>query len=470
MRYNRLIVIFLFFFSLCLEAESLNEGNGFKMELNVPSQKGNVAYLLKYWEGDTYIQDSMYISDQGKANFYSEQELPQGQYVIFIRPDIKMELLLGEEQNDIKVYVDKDDVRQSKITGSKDTELFWKYLLVLDDNMERDFALSDELEKEGLSDKERADIEKQRTVLASELQKYVQTQLELHKNSWFGVFLKGTVSPELPVSKPTTREDYEKNRTYMKYHYFDNIDLSDPRFWRTNYFASYLESYMSTMIEQTPDSLASAASRLVGKSTGNDFCFEKMLSYFTNESLHSNVMGIENVWMRLYEEYIREKNLDWIDSVQYKELDRLYVHAEYNRIGMKARDLSLRTLKAENINIYDIDADFLLLYFYNPSCGYCEQEIPKLYEQVYPKYKDHGLKVVTIDIGDDVMTWKAFVQRLKLSDWINCADPEHKSDYWIYYDTSGTPATFLLDKNKTIIARRFDKDGLEKILNYYIEK
>jgi len=470
MNYNFLIILFMFFFSLFLEAESLKDSDGFSLELNAPSQQGNVAYFLKYWEGNTYIHDSVYISDQGKAVFFSKGKMAEGQYVLYIKPDIQVDLLIGNEQEDIKVYIDEKDVMQSKVSGSRDTELFWKYLRVLDDNMQKQFALDDRLEKENLPDKERTSIAKLKDELDAALQAYIQSQLNTYGNTWYGAFLKGTVSPELPFKNPATQDEYEKNKTYLKYHYFDNINLSDPRFWHTNYFISYLDAYVSTVIEQNVDSLASAASRLVAKASDNDYCFEKMLSRFTNESLKSNVMGMENIWMHLYEEYIRDKNLDWIDSIQLKELDKLYVQAEHNRIGMKAHDLQLQTLDGNKLNIYDIESDYLLLYFYNPTCEYCEQEIPLIHQNIYTKYKQQGLKIVAIDIAADTEGWKSFVGRLGLNDWINCADPEYKSDYWIYYDTSGTPATFLLDKDKIIIGRKFDKEGLERILNYYINK
>lgn len=468
MQYNRLIILLFFFlFSLFSGAESLKAGNKFRLEVNAPSQKNKVAYLLGYWEGSTYIQDSTYISPQGNGIFQSEEKIEAGQYLLYIKPDIQIDLLIDKEQENIKINVDDKDVMESKISGCRDTELFWRYLVTLDNNMQRQFALSDKLEEKGISDNRRIDIERQKEELNREFQTYIDNQLKAYGDTWYGIFLKGTASPEPPVKNPLKEEDYRQNR---KNHYFDNINLSDSRFWRTNYFISYLDTYMSAIVEQNVDSLAAAASYLVGKSASDKYCFEKMLSRYTNESLTSNVMGMENVWMCLYEEYIRGKDINWIDSSQMAELEKLYVQNEYNRIGMKAHDLQLQSLSGNKINIYGIESDYLLLYFYNPACVYCEQEIPKIHQMIASKYNETDMKIVSIDIGADMVAWRSFVERLELNDWINCADPGYKSDYWIYYDTSTTPATFLLDRNKKIIGRKFDKEGLEKILNYYIQK
>jgi peroxiredoxin len=458
-------------FSLSLGAESLNNHSGFKLKLNIsPSREGEVAYLLRYWAGDTYIQDSVLVSNRGTALFEAEERRQEGQYLIYIKPDIKLELLLGDEQDNIAIFVDEKDIMRSNVTGSRDTELFWQYLLYLDKNMEEELVLNDKLAKENLSEKERKKLLAEKAQLAKKLDSYIRTQVESHKDTWFSAFVKGTMSQDLPVNNPQTYEDFEKNRSYLVMHYFDNIDLSDPRFWYTNYLVSYLDDYMSSIVDQVPDSLAAAASRIVSKTVDNDFCFEQMLSRLTNQSLQNNAMGVENVWMRLYEDYIRDKGIKWITDAQLRDLDRMYVQAEYNRIGMKAMDIQLQTLDGKTVNMYDIDADYLLLYFYSPTCGYCETEVPHIYNDVYLKYKDKGLKVMTVDVGDEADLWRSFVEKAKIQDWINCADPEFKSKFWIYYDTSGTPATFLLDKNKNIIARKVDKEGLLKILNYYIEQ
>ena len=469
MRFNTIIIL-LFSFSLFLEAENFNKDSGFRLEVAMSAGRvGETVYLLKYWEGNTYIQDSVSVSAQGTALFTSADNLPGGQYLVYVKPDIKLELLIDREQSNIKVYVDEQDIMQSKVEGNSDTELFWKYLLALDKYMNEDFALDDMLEKSNITETERTDISKKKTFVSEQLNAYMLSQIEQHKGTWFSDFVKGTMSPELPADLFRTAEDLDKNRAYLKEHYFDNIDLTDPRFWNTNYFPSYLDAYMKSVVEQEPDSLAAAAGWLVAKAMQNDFCFEKMLSRFVNESIESQVMGVENVWMYLYETYIRGKNIEWIDKSQLGELERQYVQSEHNRIGVKAHDLELQTIGGDKINIYDVQSDYILLYFYNPTCDYCEKELPYIYN-VYKEYKDKGLEVMAIDISTDAGLWKSFVEKLGIKDWINCADAEYKSNFWMYYDVSTTPATFLLDKNRKIIARKVNKDGLVKTLNYYIDK
>src|SRR5690606_24455310 len=107
-------------------------------------------------------------------------------------------------------------------------------------------------------------------------------------------------------------------------------------------------------------------------------CFKEMLSKLTNESLKSLRMGDENIWARLAEDYIFDKDVVWIDSAQNSELRKQYELIKNNRVGMKAHNLILQTLEGDIINTNDIDAEYLLLYFSNPRCGHCQTATPEL--------------------------------------------------------------------------------------------
>jgi hypothetical protein len=56
-----------------------------------------------------------------------------------------------------------------------------------------------------------------------------------------------------------------------------------------------------------------------------------------------------------------------------------------------------------------------------------------------------------------------------MTGWINAADPNNKSQYWMNFDTSYIPAVFVLDKNKKIIAKKIDVEGLKQVFGYYIK-
>lgn len=469
MKYSILILISLLF---VFKAEAQNNTDkdeaSFHLDADIPSQKNNMLYLGYYWKGTTYARDSVQLSGEGKARISIPEGLTPGQYFIFIKPDFRIDLLIDKGEDDIHLYINEDNFARSTVTGSDNTKLLWAYL---DNIQKRDIErskLEKQLEDTSITTQKRKDFDAEILKLDENTRAYMRKVIEDNKDNWFGVFLKGMESVTLPYKQPKDGKEFQENREYGKLHFFDNIDLTDPRLWSTNYMNSYIDTYLQHWVDQVPDSVASAASRLVAKTKGNEFCFKEMLSKLTNESLKSLRMGDENIWARLAEDYIFDKDIAWIDSTQNSELRRQYELIKNNRIGMKAHNLTLQTLEGDTINTNDIDTEYLLLYFYSPSCGHCQTATPELHDKLYAKYKDRGLKVVTINLSNEKQEWERFVKSKNIGDWINCADPEYKSQYWMYYDTSGIPAIFVLNKNKTIIAKKVDEQNLEKLFDYYI--
>ncbi|WP_029905511.1 TlpA disulfide reductase family protein [Prevotella sp. 10(H)] len=470
MKYNILLLLSLF---LIIKAEAQNNKNeksaGFNLELNIPSQKNNRMYLGYYWNGATYARDSVVLSSEGKAKLNLAEELSAGQYFLYAEPDFRVDLLLDKGENNIHLFVDEKDFSKSTATGSPNTVLLWKYLTDIQQKDSERLEIETQLENDAITLQKRKELEDRKNKLDESASAYTESVIKNNTNNWFGVFLKGMQPISLPYPQPKDENEFLKNKEYGKVHYFDNVDLTDPRLWRTNYFTSYIDTYLNQWADQIPDSLAVAASRLVAKTKGNDYCFREMLSRLTNESLKSTRMGDENIWAKLAEDYIFDKDVIWIDSTQNSELRRKYELIKNNRIGMKAQNLELQTMEGKTINTNEIPAEFLILYFYDPECGHCQTSTPKLHNGLYAKYKSKGVEVVAIDIVNNKQKWEAFVNNKKLTDWINCADPEYKSNFWMNYDTSGVPSVYVLNRNKIILAKMLDEENLEKLFKYYIK-
>lgn len=467
---SKFLTLLLLLLCINIGAQSTStKKDGYRIEIDAPQKKDKVTYLVRYWNGDSYAQDSVQLSNEGKGVLSSDQKLSEGQYLVYIKPDIQLDLLIGDTQDNIKLHIEEGNFKACTVTGSRDTELLWQYLAKLDDSRKEKEALEKKLENETLSAQQRTSLEKKIQTIDSNIQAYIKSMTDKNKGSWFASFLKG-IEPITPLyTTPQNEDEYRANRQFIKDHFFDNIDLKDPRIWNTNYFTTYLYNYMEQWVEPIPDSIAIASSRLVGKTQGNEYTFKEMLSRLANQSITSPIMGRENVWVKLAEDYIFDKNITWIDSTQMLEMRSGYEKIRHNRIGMQGKGLELIDINGKMINTDTIDAEYLILYFYDPTCSHCKQETPIIHDQIFTKYKDQGMKVVAISINNDKEEWASFIEKNNLSDWINVSDPDFTSQYWMYYDTSGVPSIFVLDKNKTIIAKKIDEKNLAKFFEYYID-
>lgn len=430
--------LLLFLLVLCtIHLNASTPSKGYHINICAPSFKGSTAYFASYWAGNPYVKDSIQIPEDGIFDFKGTNTLPTGQYLIYIKPDIQIEVLIDEkEQSDIKIELAKDDLLKSKVTGSKDTQLFWEYLAGL---QQTNFNREEFLQK--------------------------------NQGSWFTSFIRyNQPSQAMLHPNPSNNEQVRENIAYMKEHFFDNISFTDERLWRTNFFIPMVNSYLEEVVIQSVDSIAKENSWIVKQTEPNKFCFEQMLNHLFSQATSSKVMGMENVWARLAEDYIFDKNLNWVDSTQYSNLLRDYSLIEHNRIGMKAQNLNLTTLEGDSINTNDIESKYTLLYFYSPTCSYCNIEIEKIKTELYPKYKDVGLKIVTINTSPDKDDWVKYIEQHAIQDWINLSDPNYTSQYWMKYDVSGTPSIYLLNKDKIIIAKKLNVENLDKYLSRFLNK
>lgn len=458
-------------FIICLLSFSISEAqikdkkdSGYKIEVNLPKSVGKTLHLAKFSNGSPYSIDSVTVSPKGKAIFRSNEQLPQGQYLLYKRPDLQMELLLGDEQKNIRIKLNEDDLQNSKITGSKDTELYWNYIRHINKENEEIKNLSQKLDKiESQTGKEV--LVSQIVSKENQILEYMNSLAKQYEDRWFGSFLKGTI----PIKKPHGMANAITNQDYLRKHYFDNINFNDPRLWNTSYFPKMIKNYLSNHIPQIPDTVAYEASKLVSKTVNDSISFKEMLSYILNDAMQSKYMGMENVWAKLAEDYILDKNIPWIEKEKEAQIRSLHEALKLNRIGMKATNLEVVSLDGDTINTNDIEAQFTILYFYNTTCGHCKETTTILRNNIYPKYKDHKLRIIAFNLGNDEKSWREYISNNNLSEWTNCFDPTYKSAYWMYYDTSAVPMIYVLDKNKRIIARKVDGENLDKLLGYYIQ-
>ena len=464
MKYKVLIFICLFLLILNNQTKAAENG-GYRIEVNnVFFKDSKVVYLGAYLNQGTYALDSARITD-GIAIFQSAKKLNEGQYFILIDKYVKMELLIGNQPQNIKIGINQYDILSNTITGSHDTELLWKYIRYQAQYKKEREKIEDKLKASDLSQDMRNTISEQLDSLDHQVWLYAKDEAAKYANEWFGVFIKACIPISPPIENPLTTEDLTANNDYLKKHFFDNMNLQDPRFWRTDFFVRSLNGYMDNCIAQKPDSLASAASLLVSKTIGNSICFKNMLSHFINESMNSQLVGHENIWARLFEDYISMKNVPWISDTQLVEMQGMYNHIRYNRVGMDAQNLALKTMDGNTINTNEIKAKYTLIYFYDPDCALCQTETPAIHDSIYSQYKGQGFEVVAFNIGIEENKWRNYIEDKKLTDWINCSDFDSKSNYWKYYDVPNTPSIYLLDEKKKIIMKNIDSKSLKKILN-----
>jgi hypothetical protein len=139
---------------------------------------------------------------------------------------------------------------------------------------------------------------------------------------------------------------------------------------------------------------------------------------------------------------------------------------QQNNVGSPANDFTYTTPARYKKRMYDIKADYLLLYFNNPECPACKEMKEALMksEPVALKVKSGGLIILSMYTDRDEKLWLSHLNEYPES-WIQGRD----EDEYLYmnkvYDLRAIPTIYLLDKDKKVLLKDCTNVGeIEKVL------
>ena len=439
----------------------------YNIQLTVKNMKNDSVYLAYYMNGKTYSKDTLRLDAKGVGTFSKKGKLDEGIYIIYFNSDKYFDVLIGKNQN-LKIAIDTTDLHHSTITGANESADFQEYTsFLMKMNKKRSELVKDFKEKKIDSTKYVKTIE----TMTEQVEAHQKSILDNHTNDFLGAYIKGTI----PVETPEMNEVPDSIRSraryqYFKHHYFDNINLSDPRFLRTPYFPTMVDNYISKHILQDPDTLAATAFELIEKSRGDSITFQVMTSKMINYGISSKMMGMDALWYKIAEKYYFSGEATWADTAWVNSLRKEAKKIRYNLVGMQARELAMRDSLDQRVKLSEATSVLVLVYFFEPSCGHCKKTTPVLHDSVYTKWKDKGFEVFACYTQTDRKEWMDFVHKNHMEDWINVWDPYRESWFWESYDTSATPGVYLLNKDRKIIAKKIDMKTLDMILEEELVK
>lgn len=256
----------------------------------------------------------------------------------------------------------------------------------------------------------------------------------------------------------------------MKDHYFDNTDLSDARLIRTPFFHSKLERYFNQILIPIPDTVASQSIRLIEKARPDKEMFRYMVQFIFNHVNNSQIMGMDAVTVALAEKYYLTGEADWATEEFLTSLRQRIQEIKPTLLGQVAHDLRMESIDGQVYRLHEVNAPVTILVFYEPDCGHCKKEIPRLYQEIFEPYQSKGVKVFAVYNLNNRDDWEQFVNDHGMIGWINVYDPYHRTQFRNYYDIKSTPMIYVLDKDKKIIAKRIDVAQLPAFLDRALEQ
>jgi protein-disulfide isomerase len=449
----------------------------YKVTLHAPQYKGGIAYFTYHNGKNLNIEDSAAVSNTGVAIFQAKRKLLPGIYAMVLPGKSKLVDFFVDKEQVITVKIDTTDLlNKTVITGSKENILFEQYqkmMAVKGKQWETERTAYSQSKTKQDSLLHEANYNK----LNKDLNEYRENIIKAQPQSMLTAVLSAMKEPPLLNSSPKDRNDSLQNYYHYKKHYWDGVTFMDDRIIRSPFFLPKFEKYYREIIVQHPDSIIKEADYQLLLARSSPEMYKFILNWMTDEYINPKYMGQDAVFVHLFEKYHSKGLTAWLNEKQMETISRRAYMLMANLIGAKAADLEMLDTTGKAASLYNADADYTVVIFWDPNCGHCKEEIPKLDSIYEASWKQHGVKIYAVlsaDSKEDMQqVWKQYIREHNIGDWINVYQPKEmeeaekasqKPSYRQLYDVTMTPTLFLLDKEKRIIGKKLTWQQLDELM------
>jgi peroxiredoxin len=435
--------------------------------------KDTICFLGNYYGDKQYIKDTAKVDSKGNCEFKGDEKLPGGIYLVVVPSKRYFELIIDKDQT-FSVETDTSDfVGKMKIKGSDDNQMFYDYLRFVDKEQKEADPLRNLLKKVKNNKDSTKLLQDKLAIIDKDVQNYKLDFIAKHPDSFEAKVFNASREPDIPEAPllPNGKKDSTFAYRYYKQHFFDYIDFTDDRLLRTPVFHNKLKQYITTVVVQYPDSIIKEADTLVAKTKGNKEMFKYVVWYITNWSESSNIMGFDAIFVHMVEKYYNTNQAYWVTPSNLEKMTNRAKVLKGLLLGNKIPNVTMQDTSGIYVTLYNVQAKYTILYFWDPTCGHCQKETPKL-RSMYDSLKALKRNVEVYAVCSDPnlkKEWKKYIIEHKL-DWINVVDAQNVTGFHTTYDIFSTPVIYLLDENKVILAKRLSVEQLKEFLDRLFKK
>jgi thiol-disulfide isomerase/thioredoxin len=317
-------------------------------------------------------------------------------------------------------------------------------------------------------------------VFNKELTDYRDSIMKNKSQSMMAACLNAMKEPEILIKSPKTRQDSLDNYNYYKAHYWDGVSFMDARIIRTPFFLPKLERYYREVVVQAPDSIIKDIDYRLLYARNAPEMYKFLLNWLTDEYINPKIMGQDAVFVHLFEKYHSKGETPWLNEKQHETISRRAYMQMSNLIGVKASNLEMVDSTGKMKALYDQPGEYTLVVFWDPTCGHCKEEIPRIDSIYKASWKAHGVKIYSVlSDNEKKKEWVNYLKEHKLGEWINVYETKEmeklvadaqKPSFRQLYDVIQTPTILLLDKDKRIVGKKLGITQLNDFLKTKWEK
>jgi thiol-disulfide isomerase/thioredoxin len=474
---NRISIIAMLLLASMVQTSFARQG--YHIHLKIQGVKDSTVYLAHYYGKPLptiYKRDSARFDKNGAAEFKSNDSTFVGGIYMMLLSDRKtyFEFLINNG-DDISITGEFSKLPEGlKFKNSPENEHFQEYVDFLNVYSKK----QQEVQKEFSGAKTNADsaaIRRKSSAMSKELTNFRHESVKKYPHSLLASIFNALDVPQVPEGDHYLADGKTKDSTfaytYYKSHFWDGFDFQDDRLIHAPIYDAKLDEYFTRLVLPWPDSMEKEADFLLRKARGTKDIFKYTLFWLTRNVENSKVMGMDEVFVYLVENYYMKGDAFWLGS---EELTKYFDRAQKiapNVIGNLAPEIKVPnvvTKKPESL--HDQKAKYTLLVFYSPSCGHCQHELPSLDSLYRANLKARGVRVFSVATEGEDTAVNGFIKKYNLGEWTNTWDHERIADWKAKYDVYSTPTIYLLDEKKIIRGKRLDHNNLGSLIDMLEKK
>lgn len=448
---------------------------GRNISITLTPLKNCKVYLGSYYGKAKVLVDSAYLNEKSQGVFKGNSKLTGGIYfVVSPQLTIQFDLLMDKEQQ-FSITADTAFKERAVIVGSKDNDLYKAYTFFINEKGPKKAQLENQYQSARTKEDSNR-LVKEILKMGKEIKDYQDNLSRSNPQSLMAVLFNALKRPETPaIPIVNGRADSTYPYRYVKEHYWDDVLFNDDRLLRTPFFEPKLDDYFKTLVSPEPDSVINEVRYiLLSARTGKEI-YPYLLTKFTNKYMNPEFMGQDKVFVYLFENFYAKGDTMLLNPASRKTITERAYSLLANQIGQAAPTLDLTDTSGTTQSLYSILSPFTVVVFWDPNCGHCKEEVPRIDSIYKAKWKKNGVAVYSVNIYEnEIPAWKKFMREKNLSkDWVQAYETKEarttvekagKPNYRQLYDIFKTPTIYLLDKDKHIIAKQLSLEQFDDLI------
>jgi len=278
----------------------------------------------------------------------------------------------------------------------------------------------------------------------------------MKKNIFITAFLFVCISLNAQIFRPLDQMSDVERSVYLAERFWDGFPFNDTTVLHDErrFPRGVVQRYLQAISHADLPTIQRSLVDVIKKADSNERTwryFIEVFDFHLNDALSGlrEEQWIEPVWHQM----LKSPWATFSDSAKINFFLRM---AAKNRVGSTATDLEFLTIQGQRGKMSEIEAEYLLVFFYIPGCAQCAMTLEWItMDTAYNQLIQAGvLQGFAFYPEKDMNAFRTYRNTIP-SSWINAREPDGMSQLEEdgLYQMRGAPTIYLLDRNKKVILK-----------------